>query len=197
MIPKDEIKRKEIHFAILIYVFGYWYFPKIIVMIGISIVVIAVIFFEFLRFKVPKLNSFFKNNLKGYYRAEEIDRPSGLIGTLLGALFTIVMFSNKYMVLVSFLYLVFGDSIAALVGKSFGKQRAIFFTNKTLEGTTACFLVCFLIGIFIFNWKFALISAIIATFIEAIPWKINDNFWMQPLNAFALTLLSNVIVSMK
>ncbi|MDR3275407.1 MAG: hypothetical protein LBS81_05555 [Endomicrobium sp.] len=191
-IPKDEIKRKGVHFATLIYVFGYWYLPKPVIVLGLAGLIAFVAFFEFLRFKIPKLNDFFKSNFKGYYRDEEADKVSGLIGTLSGALVTILIFSNRYMVLTSFLYLVFGDTVAALVGRSFGKHRMIF-AGKTLEGTLACFAVCFLTGIFIFNWKFAFIGAAIAAAVEAVPWKINDNFWMQILNAWILTLLSDIL----
>ncbi|MDR1260034.1 MAG: hypothetical protein LBJ68_01480 [Endomicrobium sp.] len=191
-IPKDEIKRKGIHFATLLYVLGYWYFSKTIVISGLILLIAVIAFLEFLRFKIIKLNNFFKTNFKGYYRNEETNKVSGLIGTLSGALLTILMFSNRHIVLASFLYLVFGDSLAALVGKSFGKHRIIF-TKKTLEGTLACFFACFFIGIFIFNLQFAFIGAIISAIVEAIPWKINDNFWMQILNALFLTLLSNAI----
>lgn len=198
-VPKDELKRKGFHLISLVYVFGYWYLPKEIVIGGLAIAILIVILLELLRFKVPKCNEFFCNNFKGFYRPEEATKVSGLIGTLSGALIAILVFDlffhQKEMVFASFLYLAFGDSIAALVGRTIGKHKLI--TGKSIEGSIACLLACFIAGLFIFNWKFALAGAVIATIVEAIPWKINDNFWMQIINAGLLTLLAQFMVWVK
>jgi len=191
-IPKDEIKRKVIHLAILVYVLGYWYFPKNVVVSVMVSVIVVVALCELVRFKSRKVNIFLKNNFKGFYRPQEIYKISGLIGTLSGSLITILLFKNKHVVLTSFLYLIFGDSAAALAGKSIGKHK-IMLSEKSLEGSLACFVTCFIAGLFNFNWVFALTGAIVATIVEAIPWKINDNFWIPIINAGFLTTLSNVI----
>jgi dolichol kinase len=187
-VPRDEIKRKGFHLLSLIYVFGYWYLPKATVVCGLVVAIIIVVLFEYLRFKILRFNDFFKNNFKGFYRHGEADKISGLTGTLSGALLTILIFPDRYMVFASFLYFVFGDSAAALVGKIIGRHK--IFSRKSLEGSLSCLAVCFIVGLFIFNWKFALAGAAIAAIVEAIPWKISDNFWMQIINAGVLTLLS-------
>lgn len=191
-IPKDEIKRKSFHLLSLLYVFGYWYLPKNIVVSGLAVAMSVVILLEYIRFKFPKVNDFFKNNFKGFYRSEEAEKISGVIWTLSGAFIAIVLFPNKSMVFASLLYLAFGDAAAALVGRTIGRHK--IFTSKSLEGSFACFTVCFIIGLFLFNIQFALIGAIAATLIEAIPWKLNDNFWMQIINAGVLTAISSVII---
>ncbi|MDR1696033.1 MAG: hypothetical protein LBR69_05345 [Endomicrobium sp.] len=191
-VPADELKRKGFHLLSLIYVIAYMYLSKPAVILGLGIAIALVITLEVLRFKVPVFNDFFCRNFKGFYRPEEAKKVSGLIGTLSGALITVVLFPNRYMVLASFLYLVFGDSAAALAGKSVGKHKS--FAGKSIEGSAACFIVCFIAGLFIFNWKFALAGALIAAAVEAVPWKINDNFWMQIVNAGLLTLLSGVMI---
>jgi dolichol kinase len=190
-VPRDEMKRKVFHLLSLIYVFGYWYLSEITVVCGLAIAIVIVVLFEYLRFKILRLNNFFKNNFKGFYRPEEADKISGLTGTLSGALLAILIFPNRYMVLASFLYFVFGDSAAALSGKIFGKHKTS--AGKSLEGSLACLAVCFIAGLFIFNWQFALAGAVIAAIVEAVPWKISDNFWMQIINAGVLTLLSYII----
>ena len=190
-VPKNEIKRKVFHLLTLIYVFGYWYLPKNFVLNGLTVAIIIVVILEYARFKFPKFNNFFKNNFKGFYRPEEANKISGLVWTLSGALLAILIFPNKYMVFASLLYLSFGDTVAALVGKTFGKHKT--FAGKSLEGSLACFIVCSMLGLFLFKWQFAFAGAIIATFVEAVAWKLNDNFWMQLVNASVLTLLSNFI----
>ncbi|MDR2818135.1 MAG: hypothetical protein LBB37_01670 [Endomicrobium sp.] len=191
-IPKDEIKRKSFHLLSLLYVFGYWYLPKNIVILGFSVAMTIVILLEYIRFKFPKINDFFKNNFKGFYRSEEADKISGVIWTLLGAFIAILLFPNKSMVFASLLYLAFGDAAAALVGRTIGRYKIS--TSKSLEGSFACFTVCFIIGLFLFNIQFALIGAIAATLIEAIPWKLNDNFWIQIINTGILTAISSVMI---
>jgi dolichol kinase len=186
-VPRDEIKRKGFHLLSLIYVFGYWYLPKTSVVCGLVIAIIIVVLFEYMRFKILRLNDFFKNKFKGFYRHGEADKISGLTGTLSGALLAILIFQDRYMVFASFLYFAFGDSAAALVGKIFGRHKT--FAGKSLEGSLACLAVCFIAGLFIFSWQFALAGAVIAAIVEAIPWKISDNFWMQIINAGVLTLL--------
>lgn len=191
-IPKDEIKRKGFHMLSLIYVFGYWYLPENIVVWGLAIAIAIVSILEILRFNAPWFNIFFVRRFKGFYRKEEARKVSGLIGTLSGALIAILLFPNKHMVFASFLYLSFGDSLAAIVGRTIGKHKII--GGKSIEGSMACLIACFAAGLFIFNWKFALAGAFIATIVEAVPWKINDNFWMQIVNAGLLTLLAGAMV---
>ncbi|MDR1122438.1 MAG: hypothetical protein LBL02_00155 [Endomicrobium sp.] len=190
-IPKDEIKRKSFHLLSLLYIFGYWYLSKNIVIFGLIVVMIIVVLLEYIRFKLSKVNDFFKNNFKGFYRFEEVRKVSGLIWTLSGAFIAIVLFPNKSIVFVSLLCFAFGDTVAALVGRGIGRHK--IFTNKSLEGSFACFIVCFIIGLFFFNIQFALIGAISATLTEAIFWKLSDNFWMQIINTGILTAASSVI----
>ncbi|MDR3306090.1 MAG: hypothetical protein LBS61_00180 [Endomicrobium sp.] len=190
-IPKDEIKRKAFHLLSLIYVFVYWHLPKSIVVLGLGITIAVVALLEYIRFKFPMVNDFFKSNFKGFYRSDEAAKISGLIWTLSGAFIAIVFFPNKSMVFTSLLYLAFGDTAAALVGRTIGRHK--IFTGKSLEGSFACFIVCFIIGLFLFNIQFALIGAVAAALIEAIPWKLNDNFWMQIINAGILTAISSVM----
>ena len=190
--PKDEIKRKTFHILTLLYVAAYWFLPKNIVLCGLAIIIVIVLLGEYIRAKNEKFNIFILKVLGGVHRKSEEHKISGLPWTLAGAFFTILLFPDKVFVLTSFLYLAFGDACAALFGKAYGKHK--IYAGKSLEGTFACFLVCFIIGLFVLpNWYFALIGALLAAFIETIPWPLNDNFWMQILNAGILTLLSKII----
>jgi hypothetical protein len=40
------------------------------------------------------------------------------------------------------------------------------------------------------GFLFAIVGALIAAFVETIPWPLNDNFWMQIINAGILTYIS-------
>ncbi|MDR2771851.1 MAG: hypothetical protein LBB93_00045 [Elusimicrobiota bacterium] len=192
LAAKREIKRKLFHCLLLIYAFGFWFLDKTTVIIGLSIAIAGGALFEVLRFKVKVINDAFCRYCHGIYRSEEVNRISAFIGTIGGALITVIVFPNRYMVFASFLYLAFGDSAAALIGRSFGKHKIA--SAKTLEGSFACFLACFIVGLFLFNPLFAFLGALLASIVEAFDWRRlpikNDNFWMQIINAAVLTLLS-------
>jgi len=192
VFPKDEIKRKTFHILTLIYVAAYWFLPTNIVLTGLLIAVIIVLLGEFIRAKNEKFNVFILKVLGGVHRKSEEHKISGLPWTLAGAFFAILLFDDKLLVTTSFLYLAFGDALAALFGKAYGKHK--IYAGKSLEGSMACFIACLIIGLIILpNWQIAVLGALIATFIETIPWPLNDNFWMQILNAGILTLLSKII----
>jgi phytol kinase len=72
--------------------------------------------------------------------------------------------------------LAFGDGFASLAGKLFRSPTIPFTRNKTLAGTSACFL-----AVFLATWKLtgrlsvALIIAVGATTLELIPIRDFDN----------------------
>lgn len=192
IFPADEIKRKTFHILTLLYVVAYWYMPSHIVMWSLFFIILIVLAGELIRAKNEKFNIFILKILGGVHRESETHKISGLPWTLSGALLTMLFFQDKMIVVTSFLYLAFGDALAALVGKTYGKHK--IYGGKSLEGSFACFTVCFIIGFVILpTWQFAFIGALIATLIESIPWPLNDNFWMQIINAGALALLSRIL----
>lgn len=187
--PKDEIKRKTFHILTLIYVAAYWFLPKNIVLMGLLIAVIIVLLGEFIRARNEKFNVFILKVLGGVHRESETHKISGLPWTLSGAFLTILLFPEKTFVLASFLYLAFGDACAALFGKAYGKHK--IYAGKSLEGSIACFVACLIVGLIVLpTWQFAVAGALIAAFIETIPWPLNDNFWMQIINAGILTYIA-------
>lgn len=189
---RDEIKRKTFHILTLLYVLDYWYMPLDIVLWSMFILILAVLAGEIIRAKNESVNVFILKILGGVHRESETHKISGLPWTLSGAFFTMFLFENKNFVLASFLYLAFGDAVAALAGKAWGKHK--IYAGKSLEGSLACFIVCFIAGLFLLpTWQFALIGAVAATVIESIPWPLNDNFWMQILNAAVLTFFYKVL----
>jgi dolichol kinase len=189
--PDDEIKRKSFHLLMLVYILAYWVLPRELVLWGMVAAILVVVAGEVVRLRVPVFNQWILGALGGVHREEETNQFSGLPWTLSGAFFTMLFFPNRNVVLVSFLYLAFGDAVAALVGKRFGKHKLI--GEKTIEGSLACLLTCFLIGLLFLNWQVALVGALLATAIEIIPWPLSDNFCMPLISAALLTLLVPII----
>jgi len=155
---------------------------------AMGILIFCVIVEEGARMRFPSFNKKILKALGGVHRESETNSVSGLPWTLSGSFFTMLLFQDKNIVLASLFYIALGDAAAALVGKRVGKRK--IFWEKTLEGSLACFLVCFMIGLFFFKLPLALAGALAAAIIELFPWMLNDNFWMPIISAFALTQLS-------
>jgi dolichol kinase len=82
--------------------------------------------------------------------------------------------------------------VAALVGISLGRVKI---GKKSLEGTVACFITCFLIGIVLF-WRIplfeyvALVGAMSAAIVELwAPLNVDDNFTIPVLSAVMLQMI--------
>lgn len=187
---KEEIKRKLFHLLTLIYIVGYWFFPRDVVLSGLGIVIFLALVIEAVRLKHNKINKLIL--MLGIHRKSEEHHFSGLLWTLSGAFFTIYFFDapahsiTKNIVMASLLYAALGDTAAAIFGTWFGKIKI---GNKSLEGSVACFFVNFIVGYFLLPWPVFLWAAVLSTFFEAIQWPLNDNFWLPILSAGALTQL--------
>lgn len=187
MFSIEELKRKTFHLMMLLYIAAYWVLPRNTVLLCLAAIIIVVLVGENIRLRLPDFNRWILGVLGGVHRKEEETRLSGLTWTLSGSFFTMLLFLDKKIVLVSLLYLAFGDTLAALIGKRWGKHRIV--KGKSLEGSLACFAACLVVGSFFFSWPLAILGAFIATVIELIPWPLNDNFWMQLITTAALTFL--------
>ncbi|MEN3013000.1 MAG: hypothetical protein ABDH23_00070 [Endomicrobiia bacterium] len=184
-----EIKRKSLHLLTVFYPIGYNLLPfQTSVIVSASLVIIDLIF-ETIRLLYPSVNRILLKIFEGTYRQKEEENVSTLIWTLSGAFLTILLFSdNKNIVTLSLLYLVFGDSIAAIVGVWFGKIK-LGSRGKSLEGSLAFFLVAFLCGLFFVKVEYAFLTALLGAAIEFLPLPIDDNFILPLFTAGLLSIL--------
>lgn len=189
LLPHDEIRRKSFHLLSLLYILAFWLLPRQMVLTGLGILIVLVVLAEVLRLRIPSLNEKLLTVLGGVHRDQEVKALSGLPWTLCGSFLTIFLFPDRTIVLISFLYLAFGDAFAALVGKRLGKHK-ILGGDKSVEGSLGCFTACYVISLFFFSWPLALLAALLATIVEVIPWPLNDNFWMPLVSASFLTALA-------
>jgi dolichol kinase len=73
----------------------------------------------------------------------------------------------------------FGDGIASLVGKAFGRLRPPFLLGKSVEGSLACFTVIFIAAYGISrSWWIALLAAMAGTLTDIFPLGDYDNLAM-------------------
>ncbi|KGE71961.1 phosphatidate cytidylyltransferase [Spirochaeta lutea] len=88
--------------------------------------------------------------------------------------------------------LAFGDGMASLFGKAFGRIKLPLTGGKSLEGSLGCFLAVFIPTYLLVEPQvsLAIVIAAFAAFIEALPTRDFDNIVMPTVTgAFALLVL--------
>eukprot|EP01097_Dermamoeba_algensis_P009649 TRINITY_DN6886_c0_g1_i2.p1 TRINITY_DN6886_c0_g1~~TRINITY_DN6886_c0_g1_i2.p1 ORF type:complete len:274 (-),score=32.08 TRINITY_DN6886_c0_g1_i2:130-951(-) len=194
-----ELKRKGFHFSGLlipgIYLFGlsYQILTHRIASIIMGTLMFICICAEVGRFKIPAFKRFMNENLTAFMREEEKEKYSAILSYCVGVTFSIIVFSPLVAV-AAILYLVVGDFAAALVGISYGRIKI---GKKSLEGSIACFISCFIIGSFIL-WRLDLCEqlafwgALAATLTELLnPNMVDDNLSIPVISGFAIQLIAS------
>lgn len=135
--------------------------------------------------------------LQSIMREHETKQLTGGCYFSLGCTLSISL-SPPSIAMASILFLVLGDMSAALIGVSFGGEVAHVKLGrkgkKSLEGTAAMFVVCFVIGCLIFAAvplrEYAVfLGALVATLTELHePFGLNDNFTIPIFSALALQI---------
>ncbi|MFH1072924.1 MAG: phosphatase PAP2 family protein [Nanoarchaeota archaeon] len=175
-----EIKRQVLHifygaFMVLLLHLGY------INRFGVIVIIIVglVLSFISMKRKLPLIDWFLQN----FDRNDKF--PGwGAITFFIGILMVLYLFPLN-IALASIMILTFGDSVATLVGKLWGKMRNPLNKKKTVEGTLAGMLFGAVGAVLFVSLSAAVIASIIAMLFEAIDGtyiKINDNI-LVPLVA--------------
>lgn len=187
----SEILRKSIHFSGLFLVFAYTIillkFSKGWADLFLTAVLLIILEIEQLRLVFrPKILNFFSS----LFRKHEEDTISGAVFFVIACLISFAVFNYWIAVLAMFMT-VFGDSFAAIMGKSFGKTK--IYKEKTIIGTLSGFASNALIGVLIFPVQpiLVLLMAFTATVSEAITAKLDDNLTVPLFAGFLGQLFIN------
>ena len=110
--------------------------------------------------------------------ARDRDRGRFVLGPVtlgIGAMLSLLLYPNPAATIAIY-SLAFGDGLASLVGKVFGRMRPAFLFGKSIEGSAACFLVVFATTARILgDIRIAFFAALTATLVEALPLEDYDN----------------------
>lgn len=112
-------------------------------------------------------------------RRREFNSFTGGTYLLLASFISMIIFPEPGVFICATSFLVIGDTVAALVGLKFGKQKVF---RKSIEGTVACLISCLLIAFIVSKLphkslvlSVGIIGAFVATIVEALPIEVNDN----------------------
>ena len=116
---------------------------------------------------------------------------TGATYILLAVCLTVALFS-KPIAVTSMVFIVVGDTLAALIGRRFGRHR---FGGKSLEGSGACLLGTVAVAFVApeLSVPVGIIGAIVATVVEALPLGIDDNITVPLISGLTMTLIQTVI----
>ena len=93
----------------------------------------------------------------------------------IGALLTLLLFPSPA-ACIGIYALAFGDGLAGLIGKLFGKCRPAFLFGKSVEGSAACFAAIFFSALLVsHSFAVSIAAAIVGTAVEALPLEDYDN----------------------
>lgn len=187
-----ELFRKTIHMCTA-FVPLFLSFAKIPVIIILSFMLAFYVLCESLRKRGTEIPVISEITEAAARKRDENRFVLGPVTLVLGIILSALIWNEKAAAIGIFA-LAFGDGLASLAGKAFGNIRIPFTNGKTAEGSLTCFFAIFCSSWFIYqNTLAAIITACAGAFIEVLPLKDFDNFFIPILlGAVAEILLPHI-----
>jgi len=185
-----ELQRKSIHissiFIPLFYRYIIFYNRKLMVLI-LAVMTVFIIFIEILRLENFTFRKMFNKLFGQLMRTHEITHFSGATFLMLSSLISIAFFSRD-IAFSAIAFLSVGDTMAAIIGTNFGKRKFIG-SQKSLEGSLACFLSTFTFAlIFGLPPLLAFVGSVAASVAEFSDIPLDDNIKIPLFSGFIMTL---------
>ncbi|MEZ5358751.1 MAG: SEC59/DGK1/VTE5 family protein [Candidatus Zixiibacteriota bacterium] len=181
-----EFVRKGIHLCALVIPIGYSFLPFIITIIAVGVSAIISIIIDISRFREWKMWHLLAVILTPIIRDHEI--KGGFTGAsyiLTTSTLTIALFP-KPIAIAALVFIIIGDTAAALIGRRFGKHKII--GKKSFEGSFACLASLAAVSFLIpgLPTPVGLAGAFVATLAELFTGKIDDNFTVPISSGFVM-----------
>lgn len=195
MLHLKESLRKSIHLSSLVIPFSYRYilgFNRKLMFFIILTAFVIMLIIEFHRFWQKSFRKTFWRMFGLVLRRHEVRDFTGATYLLFAAVVCIAFFEP----IVAFFALAFlslGDTFAAMVGINFGKRK-FRHLDKSLEGSLACFSICFIFGLVFGGHPLMVFTgALAATLAEVSRLPIDDNVEM-PIFAAIVMAITRVFI---
>lgn len=182
-----EVQRKVFHFATLVIPVGYYVTDRSTALITIGILLAAAIAAEYARLNHATFARFFGRWFGGMLRKHESSGLSAATFLLISS-FLVIMAFHRDIAVLTLLYLIVGDGLAAIVGRRYGRRPVL---GKTIEGSLA-FAVS---GVFVallfplIPWWIRLAGVFTATISELLPMRASDNLRVPIISGSVMELL--------
>ena len=187
---KDELQRKSLHLAMIVIPAWVYFTPRNTALLGLIIATFVTVAVDLLRLSDHRLKRFFARFFRSLIRRHEEEHLIGSTYYMIAALLSVIVFDRE-IAIAALVFLVLGDSIAAIVGKRFGRPM---YWGKSPHGSIACFLVCVGAGIpLLGDWRLAIVGAAAAAIAEALPVPMDDNMRVPILSGVVMQLVAQLL----
>jgi dolichol kinase len=192
----SEAQRKAIHLGSIVLPLGMlhewlpWPRGRTEWIVLLIVLTVAAITIDMVRIHEHRVRRLFRDIFGGMIRERERFTLLGSTYLLIAALLAIEIFPRP-VAAAALGFTVIGDSLAALVGKAWGKTR---FFRKTLEGSAAGLIGCFAWATYLalvahMPWPMVMAGALAAALVELLPIPLDDNLGMTLGSAYVMRLL--------
>ena len=174
---KKEFFRKSIHMCTAFVPLFYHFFSyKILILLALAGILYTVSeVFRLNGFEIPLISYI---TAAAARKRDENKFVLGPVTLVIGILVALILWNEKS-ACVGIFALAFGDGLASLVGKTFGKVSVPLTGGKTAAGSLVCFSAIFLVSwLVLHNTSISLAAALAGTIIEGAPLKDYDNFFI-------------------
>ncbi len=190
---KYELIRKGIHLFSLSIPIIYFFITKELALSILVPLTGAFLVVDLARYYVPSVSVWFYRwfgwLLRHYEQDSSRKRLNGATNVMIAATLCVFIFP-KFIAITALAVLVLADSTSALVGRRFGRQP---FFAKSAEGALAFFVAGVLVilvtpklGGFSLEYAFGIVAVAIATVVESLPSRIDDNISVPLTIGFVL-----------
>jgi dolichol kinase len=143
---------------------------------------------DLVRLRHPATNALFVRLFRRLLLPRDLVGLNGTTYYVAGVLLAVALFPRPIAV-ASVLFLILGDFVAGVVGRTWGRIR-LFRGGKSLEGAAACFLVCLAIGMPLVGPGPSVGGALAAALVEFAGLPVDDNLLIPPVSGAVLLWLS-------
>lgn len=187
LTTRQEVYRKFIHLTSALLAIILWYFGRDVLLPWLFSAAVILSSLDYWRHNNTLLKRLYFSLFKIVTRPHEYKKLTGASWVFMGAALTAFLF-NTNAAAIGLMVMSLADSAAALVGIPYGKTKLF---KKSLEGSTAFFVIAFLIitsfsGLSIWvNFAAAFGGTVVELFSNR---KFNDNLWVPFTVALILSL---------
>jgi dolichol kinase len=186
---RDEVPRKAIHLAASVIPLAVLYLPLTLCRQGLILAAVVLLVTDLIRISNPKLRTYFSLFFGHLIRRHERRELLASTYLVVSALLATYFFSRE-VAAAALLYLTVGDTVAAMIGKAWGRTPLF---GKTLEGflggLVASLAAAWLIVPGLPLWQLA-VAALVASVVEILPLAVDDNFRIPLLSGLVLQWLA-------
>ena len=118
----EELQRKVIHFSMITIPLWILFVPPPYRNLGLIIATICTVILDILRLSDDRLKRFFFRFFRSLIRSHEEEHLLGSTYFMIAALLSVLIF-DKMIAVSALMFLVVGDTAAAVIGKKYGRAR--------------------------------------------------------------------------